>query len=260
MFDSNLGRRVLGYAVVNDVSLWIILAIITSYSSALGNSNHILAHAGLTIGLTALFFYVMIVGVRTALNWLAHRGFLTKEASGAQLGFIVAGILLSGLITELIGIHYLFGTFVFGAMIPKDISHSLYKAFEKFTMIVLMPFFFILTGLKTTLSFSNNSIWIFFAAATLVAILGKILGTAIPERIFYKSSIPSALKSGVLMQTKGLMEVVVLNILLSAHLINSAVFSALVLMAVTTTLLTKPSLHLIDALSAPVRKLVATYS
>lgn len=239
LVDTDLGKRVLGYAAINDISLWILLAGLTTFAS-----THTTGSAHNAILKTVLeavgFLVLMYVGARTFCRSLATRGSLTATPSSTQLALVIAGILLSALATQLIGIHFIFGAFVFGAMMPKEVSHGLYSAFEEFTMVALMPFYFMLTGLKISFSFSNRDAWLLFTWATIAAMLGKIVGTAVPERLLRKASLSTALKSGVLMQTKGLMEVVVLNILLSKGIINTTVFSALVLMAVATTFFTKP--------------------
>jgi Kef-type K+ transport system membrane component KefB len=248
LIDTALGKRVLGYAIVNDITLWIALALLTAVS-ANGHPHSYWHSIGLTVVIALAFIVFMFTAARKFLQHLSDKGILVEQPSTMQLVLVMGGILLSGLVTESIGIHYLLGAFVFGSVMPKSISHGLYKHMEQFTMVVLMPFFFVLTGLKTSLSFGSGEVWLLFLFATLAAILGKTIGTAVPEYLFFKSRASVAIKAGSLMQTKGLMEVVVLNILLSAKIINTTVFSALVLMAVTTTLLTKPFLSLINRFS-----------
>lgn len=246
-----LGQRVLGYSVINDMLLWTVVAVLSSYVAK--NSGWFLANSSwyfaIIVLLTTIFLAVMFKVFRPMLNRMVRRGQLTENPSSRDHAFILTLIVLCGLTTELIGIHYLFGAFVLGAIIPKSISAGFYHSLEKFTILILMPYFFILTGLKTSFSFSDTDTLLLFICATFVAITAKILGTFVPERILVKSSTSEALQAGALMQTKGLMEIVVLNILLNAGIINTTVFSALVLMAVITTILTKPSLLLIQKLS-----------
>jgi Kef-type K+ transport system membrane component KefB len=248
IIDKPLGRRVLGYAVINDIMLWVLVALITGYASAADKSDHGIGPILITAGLAAVFLLFMLTIVRRFTHYLAMTGKLTDEPSSKRLAAVVVAILVSGLVTELIGVHFLLGAFLLGAVMPKSISHGLYHSFEKFTMLVLMPYFFILTGLKTSFSLDGHVTWLFFGAATTAAVLGKVIGTTLPELLINKSTPSIALKAGTLMQTKGLMEVVILNILLQAGIINVTVFSALVLMAVVTTFLTKPLLLLIDVL------------
>lgn len=244
LIGTQLGRRVLGYAAVNDIGLWVAVACLTIIASSRDSDDSRALSIVLTILLALGFIVAMYVLVRKICAHLARKGLLTAKPSLTQFAMVSIGVLISALATELIGIHYVFGAFVFGAMMPEEIRSGLYKSFEEFTMVALMPFYFMLTGLKTSFSFENTAAVQLFVAATVVAVLGKVIGTAVPEYICMRSTPKVALKAGVLMQTKGLMEIVVLNILLAHGIINTTVFSALVLMAVATTFLTKPSILL----------------
>lgn len=241
LINTAIGKRVLGYAAINDVSLWIIIGCLVIFASPNNEANKLNAVIQ-TISLAVLFLLFMQTAVRRTAKYLAARKLLTDTPSSSQFATVVVGILASALATELIGIHYVFGAFIFGAVLPGEVRTGLYKAFEEFTMVALMPFYFILTGLKTYFSFDDSAAWTFFVLATAVSMSGKIFGTALPEYFINKASANTAIKSGILMQTKGLMEIVVLNILLAEGIISTTVFSALVLMAITTTFLTKPSI------------------
>ncbi|MDB5169388.1 MAG: cation:proton antiporter [Candidatus Saccharibacteria bacterium] len=246
LINTELGKRVLGYAAINDLSLWIVVACISAFAHQGG--HFMLAKVFSTIVLAVIYMFFMLVVVRKFCQSLADKQILTATPSSTRLAMIVGGLLASCLTTELIGIHFMFGAFIFGAVMPKSISGSLFGDFEEFTRVILLPFYFMITGLKISFSFTDHAVWELFMLATITAIVGKVIGTAIPEYIIGHVPARTALKAGVLMQTKGLMEIVVLNILLSLGIINRTVFSALVLMAVATTLLTKPSLALASRL------------
>lgn len=250
LIDTPVGQRTLGYAVVNDLLLWIAIAVI-GYATT--DTDRLIQNSTLSfiamIFLVVAFLLLMKTVMKPLLEWLTRRHKLTDNPSSKEHAFIIALVIFCGLITELIGIHYLFGAFILGTMMPRTISHGFYRSLEKFTILILLPYFFILTGLKTSLTINDSSAWALFAWATIAAILGKVIGTFVAEKLFIRSSTAEALQAGSLMQTKGLMEIVVLNLLLAAGVINTTVFSALVLMAVTTTVLTKPSLALIQRFS-----------
>jgi Kef-type K+ transport system membrane component KefB len=122
---------------------------------------------------------------------------------------------------------------------PERFRLQLIDRIETVTIVILMPFFLVLTGLITNVEFESREFLSIFALVTVVTVIGKVIGTAVPAK-FFGESWPTALALGALMQTKGLMEVVVLTILLDAGLITKTVFSALVLMAVACTLLAVP--------------------
>lgn len=250
LIHTPVGQRTLGYAVMNDLLLWIAIAVI-GYATT--DSERLVENGTLSfiamVFLVIAFLVLMKTVMKPLLEWLTRRHKLTDNPSSKEHAFIIALVIFCGLVTELIGIHYLFGAFILGTMMPRTISHGFYRSLEKFTILILLPYFFILTGLKTSLSIDDSAAWILFICATLVAVISKVIGTFIPERLFIQSSTSEALQAGSLMQTKGLMEIVVLNLLLTAGVINTTVFSALVLMAVATTVLTKPSLALIQRFS-----------
>lgn len=249
LIKTRLGERVLGYAAVNDMGLWVIVAGLAVYASQSSGGATALALAK-TLSFLAAFLILMVCIVRPLLARLARTGLLTDGPSSTQLALVVSGVLLSCLATQLIELHFIFGAFVFGAIMPKSIASGLYASLEQFTMVVLMPFYFMLTGLRTSFSLNDGAVWTLFACATLVAIVAKIASTSLPERYLNGSSKNEALEAGILMQTKGLMEVVVLNLLYSAGIINTIVFSALLLMAIVTTFLTKPLLLIVRSFSS----------
>lgn len=245
IIHTDLGKKVLSYATVNDVLLWVLVSLLIALASTSENGGNGMVKVITTIVLTFVFVIVMYARVRPFLARLAQKKILTDHPDNKQLVIIFSMIFASALATELIGIHYLLGAFIFGAMFPKEITHGIHANLEKFTSVTLLPFFFMLTGLKTAFDVTSPRVWVVFGIMTVIASVGKIVGTAVPEKIF-GGTWYEALRGGVLMQTKGLMEVVVLNIMLSGGIISPIAFSAMLFMAVVTTAMTKPSLIIVD--------------
>jgi Kef-type K+ transport system membrane component KefB len=236
LVTTKLGKTVLGFATINDGLLWILVSILLTLSSG--------SHGGYgdvikTIGLTALYMVTIIFVVKPFVERLVKKNVWNIDANNVQLVGVVVMLLISALATELIGIHYLLGSFIFGALIPKDIAHALYHKKEPLVLVVLLPFFFMSTGLKTYFEVSDPQVWYLFLIVAAVSSFGKFVGTALPAR-YFKYDLKTSVLFGVFMQCKGLMEVVVLNMMLQAKIISPVAFSGMILMAVATTAATKP--------------------
>jgi Kef-type K+ transport system membrane component KefB len=192
-----------------------------------------------------VLFSIVYVGVmgfvaRPVIAALFARLRRDERAAGDGETILACAILLASAVsTELLGLHYLIGAFAAGIIMPGEVKSRLAARLESVTVVVLLPFYFIVTGLKVTVNLQSADMLLFFVVVTLVASAGKILGTAIPARMCGQAW-PEALHLGALMQSKGLMEVLVLTILLDAGVISGAAFSAMILMALVTTALTIP--------------------
>ncbi|MBV9150552.1 MAG: cation:proton antiporter, partial [Alphaproteobacteria bacterium] len=142
-------------------------------------------------------------------------------------------------LTEAMGLHYILGAFVAGAIMPENLRKPILDRLHGLTLALLMPFFFTLTGLHTFIDLSSPAFLDVFAIATAVAVIGITGGTALAARLVGEPW-PFALGLGALLQTKGLMELIVLTILLDAKIISPNVFAALIPMAVVSTALAMP--------------------
>lgn len=236
-----LGKTALGYATVNDGALWILVSILLT----LVQGNMDIPSVIRTIIFSGAYIAVLVFGVRPMLLGLLKRGLLTNEPDNGQMVLLSCVLLLSSLITDLIGIHYVMGAFAFGAIIPKEMANSIHHKVDTVISVVLLPFFFIITGLKTLFDATASQVWILFAIMTFISSSGKIFGTAIPAKK-YGYSWKEALTLGGFMQCNGLMEIVVLTMMLQAGVISTIAFSGMVFMAIATTALTKPSVLLVD--------------
>jgi Kef-type K+ transport system membrane component KefB len=235
-----LGRRIadiaLGIAAVNDAALWLLLGgLMTAVAGGAPT------RAGIYVPFLVLpiYFLLMIQVVRPLLAQaviaLMHEGTIGEAA----LVVIGASAIGSAVITQVIGLHYVFGAFLAGAIMPRELRQSILDRLQVMTIGVLMPFFFMLTGLRTRIDPSSTVFLEILLVTTVAGIVGKVGGTAITG-VFFGETWYSALCLGTLVQTKGLMEVVVLTILLEQDMISPTAFSALTLMAVISTALVMP--------------------
>lgn len=243
MMKSTLGNIAIACAAVDDVTGWCILA----YIVVLIRSAHQATSIWVTLAGIVLFAAVMIYGVRFLLRGLERTFHKYGEISENRMAFLLLLALASALCTERLGIHLLFGSFLMGAIMPKEPKFVRYvlDRFETITITLLLPLFFAFTGLRTNIGLlSGPSMWFYCALIILVATSGKLGGSTIAG---WLSGMPlrEAAGLGTLMNTRGLMELVILNIGLDIKVISPALFSMMVLMALFTTFMTTPVLELI---------------
>lgn len=241
LLRSRMGTLSIACAAVDDVTGWCILAYIILVIRATHGSHPI----WVTIGGLLVYILLMLFGIRRLLAWFEKsfhkRGRLTDNA----LASMVLLVLASALATEALGIHLLFGAFLMGAIMPKstDFIRYILQKFEAVTVVVLLPLFFAYSGLRTSIGIAGHGMWWVYASIVIVvAITGKLGGSMIAAR-FSGIEWRDAVSLGILMNTRGLMELVILNIGLDIGVISPAVFSMMVLMALVTTFMTTPLLE-----------------
>ncbi|MFJ1253309.1 cation:proton antiporter [Cupriavidus sp. CuC1] len=228
--DSVPGQLAVGCAAFSDAAIWLVLSAI-------------LASAGRSSSYDFLRLALLGLAYVGAMLWLVRpllaRMLPRMAAVDARLALVAVLIFGSALISESIGLHYILGGFLAGVVLPRDAAGELRRQLEPATVVVLMPFFFLMTGLRTDIAMGGEETLLVFGLCTVVAVASKVVGTALPARL---AGLPrrEAWMLGALVQTKGLMEVVVLGILLEAGLIGMTAFSGLLLMALATTVLAKP--------------------
>lgn len=237
-----LGTIAITCAAVDDVTAWCLLAFVISVV----RSGDLLGAVPTTLLAVVYIGFMLTVG-RTLLAQLAD--FVEKSNNGRLTQLWVAvifiGLIISATITELIGIHNIFGAFLFGAVMPQRrvFVRDLAEKTEDFTVVFLLPIFFAYTGLRTQFGLLNNSsLWLDCALVVLAATLGKFGGSSLSAKLSglnWRES--SAL--GVLMNTRGLMELIILNIGLDLGVISPALFAMMVIMALVTTFATTPILE-----------------
>jgi Kef-type K+ transport system membrane component KefB len=236
LLRQRIGHLALGIAGFNDMALWILLGLLLT--SVAGQASE-----GPNALLCMIILPVYIAGMATVLPPLLRRVLLARMKNGeiheSGLAIVCAVTIGSALITQTLGLHYILGAFVAGAIMPEETRKAILNRIQVMTLGLLMPFFFLLTGLRTLVDPTSSVFLEVFVIATAVATIGKLGGTALACRIVGESW-PHALGLGALLQTKGLMEVIVLTTLLDAGIISGSVFSALILMAVVSTALAMP--------------------
>jgi Kef-type K+ transport system membrane component KefB len=247
---TRLGDTAITCAAVDDVTAWSLLAVVVAVVGARGFSA-----ALPTIALTLAFIVAMVWLVRPLLDRLfaAERdaSASTAPATTAMTGVFLF-LLASALATEAIGIHALFGAFLAGAVFPRRarLREALVSRLEEVTSVLLLPLFFALTGLRTEIGLlSDGRSWLLCGSIILVATAGKLGGTLLAGRLTRMSWVDS-FALGALMNTRGLMELIALNLGYELGILSPRVFAMMVLMALTTTLATGPLLSLADRLRA----------
>jgi Kef-type K+ transport system membrane component KefB/nucleotide-binding universal stress UspA family protein len=237
---SRLGTLALTCAAVDDVTAWCLLAL----AIAVTRTNSFVG-ALPTIFESLLYIAFMMTVGRWLLRKIVTHYKRRAQLSQLVLAFIYMGVVISALITELIGIHLIFGAFILGAVMPKypPLVRELAEKTEDFVLIFLLPIFFAYSGLRTEIGLLNRlDLWLLCALVIGVAIFGKYVGTyAAARSCGIQKQDASAL--GWLMNTRGLTELIVLNIGLSLGVISPLMFTMLVMMALVTTVMTSPLLE-----------------
>lgn len=248
---SAMGTTALTCAAVDDVTAWCLLAIVVSVATHTGGG------ALLTIGLSLAYVGIMIAVVRPLIVRFARWQQTQGELPRGLLAFVCVLLLISAFITEAIGIHAIFGAFTLGALIPHDssLAKALKAKLEDVVVVFFLPAFFAYTGLRTQIGLmSGASAWFWALVILTTASAGKFGGSFVAARLSGMGWRDAA-SIGVLMNTRGLVELIVLNIGLDLKVISPTLFAMLVLMAVVTTVSTTPILHalgkLTPALPAP---------
>jgi len=245
--ERNLTRTPLGCmaitcAAVDDVTAWCLLAFVVAI---VGASD--LAGVISNLGLVVLFVAVMVLGVRRVLpRWLGAGELEREEPTQGALTLVVGVVIAAALCTEMIGIHALFGAFLAGAIMPdaNGFRRKLGIRVEHLSSVLLLPLFFAFTGLRTQVGLlADASGWLLCLLVIGVATLGKLGASAAAAR-FTGMNWRDSLQIGALMNTRGLMELIALNIGYDLGVLSPRIFTVLVLMALATTTLTGPLLTL----------------
>ena len=249
--QTRLGALTLAAAAIDDVTAWCILAAVVG----LARANSTGSSALFVLGGAALFVLTMMTVVRPLLAWGAARRHTAGKLSNDTLAAIVIVMLASAWLTQRIGVHALFGAFVAGVVMPKDpkLMAEITSRFEDLLFIVLLPLFFAATGIRTSIAqLGDGALWGLFGLVMLVAVVGKIGGSALAARIAGLSWSDAA-RLGVLMNTRGLMGLVIVNVGMEIGVMTPPLYAMMVLMAIGTTCMTAPLLRVIDLARGPLR-------
>jgi Kef-type K+ transport system membrane component KefB len=238
MTKTPIGATAITCAAVDDVTAWTLLAFVVAVVTA-GGAWLIL---GTTLGLAVLFAAVMIWIVRPVLRPILTQRVGHDVFSKERIAVVITVVLGAALATEVIGIHALFGAFFAGATLPadEDVRRGLRERLESFSAVFLLPLFFAFTGLRTQIGLLNDG-WAWFTCFAIIALatIGKLGGSTLTARLM-GIDWNSAFILGALMNTRGLMELIALNVGYDLGVISPEMFTSLVLMALLTTSFTGP--------------------
>jgi Kef-type K+ transport system membrane component KefB len=233
---TEVGALAISCAGVSDVAAWCLLAFVSRLGGV--QPREVWSMVALTVGYIA----VVLAVVRPAVRGLLRRHERRGTSRQTSLGVLILAMLMSALTSEWIGIHALFGAFLLGAVVPRDtqLVRELGQKLQDLVVVLFLPLFFAFTGLRTQLQLVEGAgQWAICVAITLVACLGKFGGTAAAAWFSGIGWRPS-LVLGALMNTRGLMELIVLSVGLDQGVISPPLFGMMVVMAVVTTLATAP--------------------
>lgn len=229
---TEVGKLAVNCAMLDDVWLWLGIALILS-------SN---AHAmpGAMAGMLAVYGAVMFLVVKPLLKRWYHA---TDGRQWNSVLVFAALVSFSAMVTDLIGLHALLGAFVAGVVLPHEMLKHWREPLATFSHTLLLPFYFVVTGMRLQLDFADPSFWMLTAVVTLTAVACKCVSVTLMARVV---GLPwrDAGMLGCLMQCKGLMELIAINIFLDAGIIGPQIYSALAMMALISTLITAPSMAL----------------
>lgn len=244
---TKLGAIVITCAAADDITAWCLLAAVIAIVKAgtFVSSLYIIAMA-------VAYVLAMLFIVKPFLKKIGEL-YTTKDSLNKPVvAIFFLTLIISSYTTEIIGIHALFGAFMTGVIMP-DITkfrNLFIEKVEDVSVILLLPLFFVFTGLRTQIGLLNDPyIWKVTGLIILVAVVGKFLGSALAAK-FVGQSWRDSLTIGALMNTRGLMELIVLNIGLDLEVITTEVFTMMVIMALVTTFMTGPTLNIINYFSS----------
>jgi Kef-type K+ transport system membrane component KefB len=247
MTRTKLGAMALTCAAADDLTAWCILAAVIALVKS-GSSISVVY----TITLALLYMFIMFKVLRPALKKMETVYLVNEKKRTPIIALIFIVLIISSYVTSIIGIHSLFGAFVAGMVLPPSFSFRkiIIDKIEDISIILLLPLFFVITGLRTQIGLLNEGhLWVTFGWILLVAVSGKFGGSALAAKMVGQSW-KDSLSIGALMNTRGLMQLIILNIGYDLGVLSPQIFAMMVLMAIVTTFMTGPALDLIAWLFA----------
>ena len=247
MTKTSLGTLAIASAANDDVTAWCLLAVVIAIAKA-----RTFASALYAIGLTALYIIIMFMVVRPFLKKVGEVYANQEVINKTFVALILLILIISSTLTEIIGIHALFGAFMAGVVMPPSIGFRkvMMEKVEDIALVFFLPLFFAFTGLRTEIGLINSpALWGVCLLLITVAVAGKLGGCAVAARLVGESW-KDSFTIGTLMNTRGLMELVALNIGYEMGVLPPSIFVILVIMALVTTFMTTPLLHLVERVFA----------
>lgn len=210
LLNKEIGQIAMSSALVNDIVAWTVLA----FALAMSENNNRMTLASFWVIISSVVFVLFCIFiVRPTIAWMIKRTPEGETISEFNLCLILTGVMICGFITDAIGTHSVFGAFVFGLIIPNGpLVVTLIERLEDFVSGLLLPIFFAISGLKTEFSaIQGAGTWGALVIVIVLACLGKVAGTALVA-VYYRMSVSEGITLGLLMNTKGLVEMIVLNV------------------------------------------------
>jgi Kef-type K+ transport system membrane component KefB len=244
MLKHRVGAMAMASAALNDVAAWFLLAVAIAVATPAGS----LLAALRILGLAVLFSAAMALVVRRLMGRVSAA---FDQAGRVPTGWVAAmlvGVLLSAYVASWIGLAAIFGAFVMGLILPRraDLTKEVTRRLEDLVVTVLLPLFFVVTGLRVQLGLLDRPVlWLLTAALLGVAVAGKWLGATVAAR-YAGLRMRESMALGALMNTRGLTELIVVTVGLNYGVVSPVLFTMLVLVALVTTFMAGPALRLID--------------
>ncbi len=243
-----LGVTAIACAAANDVMAWTVLAVVVAIAKA-GS----VAITLISVALVVLFVAAMLLWLQPRLAiWINRRAAADATTGKGVMAAVLMLLFVCALITDVIGIHALFGAFLAGVVMPRHgpVREVLKERLEHFSTVFLLPLFFVFTGLRTQVGLLNEpSGWLICVGLILLATIGKLGGAMVTARLTGVNWTDS-FALGALMNSRGLVELIALNIGYDLGILSPSMFTMLILMALITTGLTGPILSLADCFRA----------
>ncbi len=244
--ETRLGILAITCAASDDVTAWCLLALLIAFIRSGSGMNGFVV-----VGMVVLYAFIMLIPVRIILKKIQMAYDKGKIGYNTLMSIMFILLLSSAYCTELIGIHALFGAFLAGIVIPKNdaMQKKIIDRISDISMVMLLPLFFVYTGLRTQAGILNTgALWFSFCLILICAVAGKLGGSALIARTLGQTW-KDSLSIGALLNTRGLMELIVLNIGYDMGILSTEIFSMMVLMAMLTTMMTSPILNWIERIS-----------
>jgi Kef-type K+ transport system membrane component KefB len=237
LMHTRVGTFAISCAAFDDLTAWCLLAVITVIARPEARQGSL----SWRFSALAVYIFVMVFLARPALRRAIHAN---APLGLGRFGAAMVFLLLSVWTTEALAVHALFGAFLAGVVMPKGdrLEAELRNRLESVTLVLLLPLFFAYTGLRTSIALLNSiQLWLFCGLIVMVAVVSKLLVSGL---IAHAGGMPwrESLAVGILVNTKGLVELVILNVGLDLHILSPTLFSMMVIMALATTLMTTPLL------------------
>ncbi|KAL7111381.1 hypothetical protein ACP275_05G083300 [Erythranthe tilingii] len=251
LLNTEIGRIAMASALFNDICAWILLAIAMAIAE-----NESLSLSSLWVVLsTGAFVLFCYYVMRPLVCWIVRRTPEGQLISEVYICLILTGVMISGFITDAIGTHSVFGAFIFGLVIPSGpIGVTLIERLEDFVTGLLLPLFFAISGLKTDLTLINGvGTWAILGLVIVLACAGKVTGTLLVS-LYYRIPFYEGLTLGLLMNAKGLVEMIVLNVGKDQHVLDDKSFAIMIVVEIVMTAVIQP---IVTNIYRPGRKLVA---